>query len=465
MLKTLLNIINNNVHEIENFFNRYGVLIIIILAAAGRVWLYGDPKLSIAGNDTMSYVEASQVPLFSSEMMTGRRLLSTNLIYKVLEPEDGYKVTVNGSIDTTRRAVQPGFDRIAILQLVMSVLGWGVLAFVVAGQIKHPLLKSLSALAIVLFAFTPQMADWDSILMSESLTFSLFALQLALLIKLVFSTYQNPSSKNNTLYLAIWAIIFFLWTFLRDTNLFASFVTIGMIATVLFSVRYRKSKYLYGVLVFLVSISIIGLYTSSNSTRSLVQIINIYGDDLLQSPARIETLTELGMPPLGTPEYDAWFQKNSTKALIRFMLIHPGYPATKLIKDVPQSFTEIKQTYFHVPEHAQIREILMSIGDALHPENTTPLLLSSLLTIGLILLAKSNTRETSQPWAWLGIWLFLTAGITLIPTILGDTWALNRHALFSTMIYRLFVWLFSIVVIDIALDQSKRPFPPKISNL
>jgi hypothetical protein len=160
------------------------------------------------------------------------------------------------------------------------------------------------------------------------------------------------------------------------------------------------------------------------------------------------------MPSPETAEYQVWFQENSTSTLIKFMFIHPGYPATKLIRDLPPSFNEIKQTYFTIREHAQIREILMSVGDALHPENSTPLLLSILLTVGLFLLAGDSSKETSQPWAWLGIWLFLTAGITLIPTILGDTWALNRHALFSTMIYRLFIWMFSIVILDIALDRG-----------
>ena len=136
------------------------------------------------------------------------------------------------------------------------------------------------------------------------------------------------------------------------------------------------------------------------------------------------------------------------------MLIHPGYPVTKIIRDFPNAFTEIKQTYFKAPEYAQTREPLMTLGNALHPENTTPFLLDLLLLVGLLLLAAKNTNETSRPWAWLGAWIFLTASMTLIPTILGDTWALNRHALFSTMIYRLFMWIFFIVMMDIAIEQN-----------
>jgi hypothetical protein len=446
-------ILSNVALQPQNNIHRFAVLGIILLAAVLRITLYGDPTLSIAGNDTSTYIESSHVPLFSSEMMTGRRLLTTNLLYKLFEPRDGYQILANGSIATARRVVQPGFTSIVITQLIFSILGWSLLALSISENIKNPIMKIMSAVVIALFAFTPQMADWDSILMSESFTFSLFALQLAILTKLVFSIYKDPNLKISA-YLILWAIVYFLWTFLRDTNLFASFVTIGMIVILFFFARYRKSPPLYRVLVFLTVILAVGLITSGNSTRSLIQIINIYNDDLLRSPASVSTLKELGMPAPDSAEYQAWFQENSTKTLIKFMLIHPGYPTVKIIRDFPNAFTEIKQTYFKAPESAQAREPLMILGNALHPENTTSFLLDLLLLVGLLLLAVKNANETSRPWAWLGVWLFLTASITLIPTILGDTWALNRHALFSTMIYRLFMWVFTIVVMDVAIEQN-----------
>ncbi len=437
-------------------FGFYITAAIIFIGIGFRFFIYGDATLSIAGNDTLSYVESSQAPLFSSEIMTGRRLLSTNLLYKAFEPKAGYKILVNGSVETTRRGFQPGFDGIVILQLVMSIAGWGLFTFIVSEHIKNPVMKVLGTVIILFFAYTPQMADWDSILMSESLTFSLFALQLALLTHIAFSLYKNPDSKILP-QLILWAVIYFWWTFLRDTNLFTSLVTIGMTTALLISIRYRKNKYLYGVLGFVAVIFILGLYTSANSTRSLVQITNIYHDDMLPHPARVAALMEWGMPQPNSKEYRAWFPENAQKNLIKFMMTHPGYVATKLAKDFPGAFTEIKQTYFKAPELSPSRDVLMEVGNALHPENTTPFLASLLLLIGLLLLAVKNVGDTTRPWAWIGLWLFLTASITFIPTILGDTWALNRHALFSTMIYRMCMWLFAIIVMDIALGQNPQP--------
>ena len=465
MLRNMQRFLSNIVFKPRQDVYRFVILGIILIASIMRIKFYGDPNLSIAGNDTLSYVESSQVPLFSSEMMTGRRLLTTNLLYKIFEPKEGYQILVNGSIATVRRDFQPGFNNIVITQLIFSIIGWGFLALSISENIKNPFMKIMSSIMIILFAFTPQMADWDSILMSESLTFSLFALQLAILTKLAFLIYEDQNQKISA-YFIVWAILFFLWTFLRDTNLFTSFVTVGMIVILLFSIRYRKNKHLYSILAFVTVILFLGLTTSSSSTRSRVQLVNIYNDDLLRSPASVSTLKELGMPAPHSPHYKRWFRENASKTLIKFMFIHPGYPALKIMKDFPQAFTEIKQTYFKAPEYAQTRELLMTLGNALHPENTTPFLLDLILLFGLILLAAKNTNEASLPWAWLGIWLFLTATITLIPTILGDTWALNRHALFSTMIYRLFMWVFSIVILDIAIEESnqKRTFSQNKSS-
>jgi hypothetical protein len=442
---------------------RFLVPFIVLVACIIRIGIYGDPALSIATNDTDSYVESSQVPLFSSEMMTGRRLLSTNLIYKVLEPKEGYQILVNGSVETHRRQFQPGFERIVFLQLFLSMVGWGFLAWTVAEYIKNPIMKVLAAVIILLFDFTPQIADWDSILMSESLGFSLFAIQLAVMIRVVFKIYRQEE-KHLSLWVFIWAAVFFVWTFLRDTNLFASLITAGMIGMLFFAARFRNDKRLRALVVFITAIFLIGLFTSSKSTRSQVQMVNIYKDDLLRSEAAIRTLNELGMPTPYSPEYNQWFEENASTALLKFMFIHPGYPLRKISKDFPLAFTEIKQTYFNAPEQYRSREPLMHVGDALHPENTTPFLVDVLLLIGLVILAAGNGNPSSRPWLWLALWLFMAATLTLIPTILGDTWALNRHALFSTTIYRLFMWMFMIILMDLAVETSSQPLIPPLQS-
>ncbi len=450
MLKTIWDIIINNTHKISSSIRRFTIPGIILIASVARIWVYGDPNLSIAGNDTISFVESSRVPWFSGEMLTGQRLLATNLLYKIFEPKDGYEILVNGSVQTTKRVFQPGFNKLVIAQLALSIIGWGFLALSVSEHIRNPLTKILSAVLVVLFAFSPQMADWDSILMSESLNFSLFALQLAILVKLAFSLYREPNFKAAR-WLALWMGAYFLWTFVRPTNLFVAFVTILMCAGMLVFIKYRGNKYIYSALLFSVAVFLAGTITTGSSVRSLN--VDVYYDDILPSPARVAIFQSWGMPAPDSPEFQTWFKEDSTKTLIRFMVTHPGYPISKIIRDFPIAFHEIKQTYFNVSEQKEIRSVMMMIGDALHPESTTPFLLSLILLAGIIQLAAKNQGDI-RAWAWIGIWLFLSASVSLVLSIIGDTWGINRHALLSSMTYRLCMWIFSIIIMDGALEQG-----------
>lgn len=431
------------------------ILALIFAASFMRVEFYGDPALSISGNDTQSYVDASRAPLFSAEMFTGRRLLTTNLVYKLLEPESGYEIRINGSIQTTRRGYQPGFERVVILQLVMSLAGWGMFAWFFSRALRSGWMRAIGALFILLFAFTPHMADWDSILLSESLTFSLFALQLALLVRITFDLFKNPDAKV-TGWILTWGFVMFFWVFLRDTNVFTALMTLGMIAVLLVAPRYRGKKVLIGAMLFLALVSILGLATARASVRAVVQIRNIYKDDVFPNPGMVTVFQNMGMPADGfsDPEFEPWLQTEGASTVFRFMVAHPGYVAIKLWNDFPDSFQEIQQTYFTARDLNPARSILFEIGNALHPENTTPFLGSLLSLAGLLILASKNIGD-SRPWAWLGLWLFFTAALTLVPTILGDTWALNRHALYSTMIFRLTMWLFPILLADTALLNGR----------
>ncbi|NWF63210.1 MAG: hypothetical protein HXY38_02790 [Chloroflexi bacterium] len=441
-------------------------MFIVLLILAGwvgfRLYAYGNPLLSIAGNDTITFIEGSQVPLFSVEMMTGRRLLTTNLIYKIFEPEGGYEILVNGSLETSKRIHQPGFDGIVALQLVLSVLGWGALTWVIASHMNSLTAKILTAFVIPAFAFTPQIADWDSILMSESMTFSLFALQFALLIHIVFTLHKNPQAYILPWTLA-WGLVYFFWANLRDTNNYGAIVMIGLTGLTLFAPRFRKNKALIGAIVFCSVLFVLGLVTFQQSGRSRLSTINIYIGDLFPYPARVEFMqTELGMPDPDTPEFQAWFEENGVTGVTRFFAAHPGYVFEKLIRDFPDAFQQGVQTYFVIPNAKHFRERIISLGEGLHPETVTPFFMGVMFLAGILVAAIQRQTPSSIPWLWVCTYVFAVATSAIIPTILGDTWALHRHTIFSIANYRLSMWVFGLVLMDLALqnrnDQSGKHF-------
>ena len=435
-------------------FGNYLVLFVLVLWTGFRLSVYGDPSVSIAGNDTITFVEGSQVPLFSAEIMTGRRLLTTNLVYKIFEPDQGYEILVNGSLETSRRVFQEGFDGIVILQTVLSILGWSALTWVVAANMQSLAAKLMVALVVPAFAYSPQIADWDSILMSESLTFSVFVLQLALLIHIVFLLYKNPEAKV-TPWMVAWGAVYFFWANVRDSNNYAALVLIGLVGLTLFISKFRKHKALIGIIGFSIVLFMVGLVTFQQSGRSLISTINIYIGDIFPHPARVEFMqTELGMPTPETPEFHAWFEEHGVTGATRFIFAHPGYALEKLIRDFPNAFKQGTQLYFVMPEIKVLRTRLNALGESLHPETATPFLIGIVLLSGIVLAGLTKNTDTVQPWAWIGIYLFLTASIAIVPTILGDTWALHRHTIFSIAMYRLGMWIFALILMDMALQKQ-----------
>lgn len=435
------------------------LIFILVLWGCFRLAAYGDPRVSIAGNDTITFIEGSQVPLFSAEMMTGRRLLTTNLIYKIFEPDGGYQIIANGSIKTTRRVLQPGFDSIVILQIILSLLGWSALSWFISSRLKSFAAKVLTVLLIPAFAYAPQIADWDSILMSESMTFSLFILQFALLINIVFSIFQNPE-KNVVPSMIVWGVVYFFWANMRDTNNYAALVLVGLAGLTLFAPRFRKHKTVIGAVLFGMVLFALGIVTFKQSGRSLISTTNLYLSDIFPHPARVEFMQGLGMPTPKTPEFDAWFKDHGVTAITRFIFAHPGYALEKLSRDFPNAFKQGVQTYYTIPARKVFRARLTSLGEGLHPETVTPFLMGLILLSGLVLSAFGGRFDTAYPWAWIGAYLFFSATITIIPTILGDNWALQRHTIFSIAAYRLSMWIYVILFMDMVLRRESSPPSP-----
>lgn len=445
--------------NLSHIFSRTGNILVVFLIfgwAIFRLYAYGDPKLSIAGNDTETFIEGSKVPLFSKEMMTGRRLLTTNLIYKFFEPDNGYKILVNGSLETSRRVYQPGFDNIVVLQFLVSIISWSVLTYILAAQMNSTVSKTLTALVIPAFAYTPQIADWDSILMSESLTFSLFVLQLALLIYIVFKIYKNPTAKISA-WMILWGVIYFFWANLRDTNNYAALVLVGLSILTLFVPSFRKNKKIISIAIFGLLLFTIGIVTFQQSERSLLSTINIYIGDIFPYPARVEYMQkQLGMPEPQTNEFYAWFEGNGVTAATRFIFAHPGYALEKLSRDFPDAFHQGTQTYFTIPDKKIFRQYLVSIGEGFHPQTITPFLISIVFLLTTLFAAIQGKIKTAPPWLWISAYILMVSTIAIVPTILGDTWALHRHTIFSIAMYRLSMWLCILILIDFSLSKTSQ---------
>jgi hypothetical protein len=440
------------------------IWIVLILAGISillRLQAYGDLRLSIANNDTASYVTSAEVKLSSWEAFTGRRLFSTNLLFQIYKPAEGYEILVNGSGDTTLRQIQPTFAGIAIFQNILSMLGWTVLVIVIATRLKNGIFKILVAVIFLGFAFLPQLAEWDSILTSESLTISLFALQFGLLILLVFRFFAEPEPTKLTVVLVlVWLVIVFLWTFLKDGNLY-TLVADGLIVLGLpFFRSARKRRLIFFALIVLAAIFGLGWVSARQSSRSQIQLQHVYEVNILPATKRVEFMKLQGMPEPSSTEFKTWFRQHAQSAYIKFLVSHPGYILTSYARDSLAGFQTGIQPYFTNPQQPE-RETLIAIGEVVHPSNSSPLLMDTLLLLGVWVVTLRKQPESGLAWACLGSWLFLAAHFNMFVSVFGDAYALPRHALPATMMFRMLMWLLPIVLIDLALlpARSKHTVP------
>jgi len=440
------------------FLKKQGINLLVWVILAGmilvRLTSYGGFNLSVANDDTGSYIKGGSAPLFSKDMLTRSRLLTTNLLYYLADVQEcKIEVVSYPALQTeTYRAIQPCFDRVVVFQNIVSVIAWSLLALVVSKRLTGGYEKILAAVLITAFGFTPTIADWDSLHSSKSLTFSLFAVSAALVVEVGFRLVEEANNKKFSILINALAIsALALWAFTRDANIYTLVVLLAM-STVLLAVPiFRKNKNLIVLIAGIFLITVIGLQSAMLSRRWEVPLANVFNDLLLPHPARVEFLQRLGMPDPASTEYSTWFIESAPRAYARFLLSHPGYTLTTFTAELGGIFSENIQPYFY-SEQTPARLALMAVNDLLHPKTHLIFILDILLMAGLLFSLFRRKNKNFTVWLWLTTWLFLSAALTLAVGFFADSIGVTRHTLFAVEMFRLLFWIFLIIL----LDQANR---------
>ncbi len=437
------------------------ILLILTLGVFLRLTAYGDLGLSVATEDTDSYLESSEVNLLSWEAFTSDLPFTPNLLFKLLRPATGYKIHRVSNVDTgtISRSNNPGFRSVAILQTVISLLAWTSLAWFFSSHLNSGPVRILAAGLIILFAITPQVADWDSELGTDSLSISLFVLAVAFLIPLAFLIYEKP--MLSWLRIALFLVFFtalFLWTFDRDVNPYAIVSVPFFIFGLLLFPKYRKSLALIlaGILVTaLFVISVVSVRQRPPVGRNFNYLWQI---DIMPYPARVEFFTERGMPEDDTPEFNTWLLAHGDYNYMLFLISHPGYTVANYFEDMVYAFSINMQPYFHA-RNLDLHYPLTVLGDFLHPESPAVYIVIIILFSAVIGFAYSGNQPGAVVFTWILAWCFVTASITLFLSIFAIPFALPRHALSSTVTFRLLMWLLLFIVADFAFVQNQIRIP------
>lgn len=443
------------------FFKTHAIngLILIILAAG--IWLranwYDDLRLSIANGETSSYILASKAPSVSWKIFAGPRLFTTNLIYKLANDEKDCPIIAIGMPALGQeddRELQPCFDRIALLQNILAIFAWVFLAWMTARRLEHPFVRLAAVTIIMVFGFTPQIAEWDSILSPESLTLSLFAILLGIGLEVGFRTASTITTSISRLTIglfAIWIGLFLLWVFIRDVHLYAIPITLVLLSFLFLLKKFRDAKFLTISLAVLFLFLLIGILSARDSLRATrYPLINALDAYIWPYPTRVEFFRKFGMPERDANFYQEWADENATKAYGFFLVSHPGFVATTLWEELEQFSDSFVQPYFFTSD-IKNRDALLKVGKILHPETSAIYLIGGLLFVTALIHAFQQRTPSAIVWAWLAIWFFGIAVVTLLLSFFGDTAGTRRHIMPSVEMFRLFIWVFLMPFLDLSL--------------
>jgi hypothetical protein len=155
--------------------------------------------------DTTSYVAAAG----SGSFLFGQRSFTLPLAYKLLGV-------------TLANYEQPSvMQRTAAFQIGFSIVCWAALALAFARSLNRRWLVPIAFGVILFFSLGLEISLWDPLMLSESLSFSLFALLLACWI--FFETLPENLRRNRWMLGSCFSftlLVSVLYSFTRDTNLY-----------------------------------------------------------------------------------------------------------------------------------------------------------------------------------------------------------------------------------------------------
>jgi hypothetical protein len=456
------------------------LLLLLLTAASYRFTFHEDPALSITNHDTIAYVGSGHIDFFSLDFFTSNRPATISLIYKLLEPETEYQytnlVSPAESIKSSK-TFQPGLDRVGIAQAVFSTCAWSLLAVSIYHQLQQPFLKLSGALLVLLFAFSPQLADWDSILMSESISTSFYALVLALTLELTakIAHAQTDWDRSTKLLIAAWLLTVVFWTFVRDTNAYMLLVFAAVLGLGLLIPKLRPHfnfRYTVVIIALLGALFLFHSQTLFMSSRWINPFFNNLLFDVLPYPERTQFFIDHGMPltdemrgfvagpgnQKGFFEISTlmdWTLKKAPITYIQFVVSNPGISMERFISRAATVLSENTQP-FYTPDSEITPHWVFFIGDLLHPKSNSVYLVSTLACLAFFVSAHYSQSHKLIGLAWISTFFLLGQYGLLFISLMGDGLSHVRHAMGTTVHLRLSLWLFSCFTLDgIGLAMQK----------
>ena len=235
--------------------------------------------------DSLSYVSVAEQPLTSMAFWANIRPFTLPLVLKFL------------GTHTQNYQTAEQLKLIAQFQVVFSILCWGALAAVLAASNKVRWLGVVIFGLVLSFSLSPEISLWDSLLLSESVSYSLFALMVAAWVGLLTRFQGTSLTWRRWAWLLFTVAVSTLYAFVRDSNVY--FVLIGAAAIGLACQFYpklfhlRKEAWIYAG--FVVVILVTQNLSLSGGNRWQIFIYDHLAVRILKNPEAVQFFADEGL--------------------------------------------------------------------------------------------------------------------------------------------------------------------------
>lgn len=366
---------------------------------------------------------------------------------------------------------QAEMEKVGRTQLGISIISWALLAFSFSLLMNKYALRFLTFMIIIMMGASINITMWDRLMLSDSLSTSLFALLLAYMI-CISMIWRNKTSLK--LWLQIILVIFciviaLLYSFTRDPNAyFLGSLGLLMMFGILFR-SIRKHPLIAGYMVIMFSFfTIFGFqnYLVINSFRDVSSLQHVFVYRFIPDKDRLAFLLDNGMPydqrfssytNLNLKELQlqlsiddpsgllmTWIENHGKPVLLKYMISHPTYIFITPLTDLQAMINGNVAGYRKPLSSTPFRLSLLS--DFFYPRMTIlPYLFIAFFGISLFLLFVNKTSN-------LLLILVLVLYITAIPFLMlvwnSDTNDIPRHSLQAAIQLRQASWVCFLLLIE-----------------
>jgi hypothetical protein len=407
---------------------------------AARVWSFAHvfgrkPPLQ---PDSIDYLRGASLSIFDPLFWTYSKPWGLPLLYKVVL----------------------GPSHVAtIVQFSVATVAWMVLALTVARVLRHPVLKPVGLCAILAFALTPLVTEWDGQLLTESLSNSLTAVLVAASIVFV----RAP----NRLRLLLVVLAAFAAAMTRDTNGYFELLVLVPIGIAVARSGLRRLGLVLAAAVLLIFVLEVWSYDQRRWHGPMQDVI---AERVLPVPSALRYFRTRGMPVrpgLGpalianrappssfdaAPElayFRPWFNGHARQTYLGYLFTHPAVSLGKPLRGLdvllaptrppPYGLDYFRPRGYRDPlPHVLIR--------ALYPQQGWAVLGA---IVAVLALAAALWKAKLGEAAWLVPSFVLLAAIPLAVIVYnGDAIGTGRHELVVGLTARLGVIVLGLLMLD-----------------